>query len=60
MARRLTTCDERTYQRIVAQLPPDLVQAMARVGWNALGIANLVRRERARTRRLNRKELSHD
>jgi len=51
-----TRCSYETGRRIEAQLPPEVVAALSRHGWNALGVYDLVRRELAAERRAARQD----
>ncbi len=49
-----TECSHETVARIEQQLPPEVVEALNKHGWNALGVYDLVKRELAAERRTKR------
>lgn len=53
-------CSHETARRIDAALPVEVVAALYRHGWNALGVHDLVRRELARERHEKRTTEQHD
>ena len=51
-----TRCSHETGRRIEAQMPPEVVAVLSSHGWNALGVYDLVRRERAAERRATQRD----